>query len=146
MKATTRPRGFGNSCRSIARLYDALHDPKHQDTLTAIDRHGRRTHKFFMPSYTPRQLLEARDAIVGWARMTYGFMGRTPDYKAALMGSLASEPEFYAPFDDNARKWYARYSSQGLFLNHCLINPPVDRNRPAHEVGDVFVHVVKEQD
>ena len=27
-----------------------------------------------------------------------------------------------------------------------LINPPVDRNRPVHEVGDVFVHVVKERD
>jgi hypothetical protein len=24
------------------------------------------------------------------------------------MGSLASEPEFYAPFDESARKWYAR--------------------------------------
>ena len=73
-------------------------------------------------------------------------MGRTPDYKAALMGSLASEPEFYAPFDGSARKWYARYSSQCLFLNHCLINPPIDRSRPVHEVGDVFVHVVKERD
>ena len=27
-----------------------------------------------------------------------------------------------------------------------LINPPVDRNRPVHEVADVFVHVVKERD
>jgi len=146
VKNVTQHAGFRNSCRSIARLYDALHDSKHRDTLTGIDRMGRRTHKFFMPSYTPQELLGARDAIVDWARLSYGFMGRSPDYKAALMGSLASEPEFYAPFDDNARKWYARYSSQCLFLNHCLINPPVDRNRPAHEVGDVFVHVVKELD
>ena len=146
VKDVTQHSGFRNSCRSIARLYDALHDPSHRDTLTGIDKFGRRTHKFFMPSFTPQQLLEARDAIVDWARRSYGFMGRTPDYKAALMGSLASEPEFYAPFDENARKWYARYSSQCLFLNHCLINPPVDRNRPAHEVGDVFVHAVKERD
>ena len=27
-----------------------------------------------------------------------------------------------------------------------LINPPVDRKKPVHEVGDVFVHVVKETD
>ena len=136
---------FRNSCRSIARLYDALHDPKTRDILTGIDRSGTRTHKFFKPSYSAQELWEARDAIVAWARMSYGFMGRTPDYKAALMGSLASEPEFYAPFDESARKWYARYSSQCLFLNHCLINPPIDRNRPVHEVGDVFVHVVKER-
>src|SRR6202021_3629073 len=31
-------------------------------------------------------------------------------------------------------------------LNHVLINPPVDRNRPVPEGEDVFVHVVKERD
>ncbi|MGH9678487.1 MAG: 4-hydroxyphenylacetate 3-hydroxylase family protein, partial [Candidatus Acidiferrales bacterium] len=146
VKDVTQHPGFRNSCRSIARLYDALHDPAHREILTGIDRFGRRTHKFFMPSYTARELQEARHAIVDWARLSYGFMGRTPDYKASLMGSLASDPDFYAPFAENARKWYARYSSQCLFLNHCLINPPVDRNRPPHEVGDVFVHVVQERD
>ena len=29
-------------------------------------------------------------------------MGRTPDYKAAFMASLGADPEFYAPFGDNA--------------------------------------------
>jgi len=146
VRDVTQHPGFRNACRSIARLYDALHDPKHRDTLTGTDHTGTRTHKFFKPSYSAQDLQEARDAIVTWARMSYGFMGRTPDYKAALMGSLASEPEYYAPFDGSARRWYARYSSQCLFLNHCLINPPIDRNRPVHEVADVFVHVVKEKD
>lgn len=31
-------------------------------------------------------------------------------------------------------------------FNHVLINPPVDRKKPVYEVGDVFVHVVKERD
>jgi 4-hydroxyphenylacetate 3-monooxygenase len=146
VRDVTQHPAFRNSCRSIARLYDALHDPKTRDTLTGIDRSGTRTHKFFKPCYSAQELWEARDAIVAWSRMSYGYMGRTPDYKAALMGSLASEPEFYAPFDESARKWYKRYSSQCLFLNHCLINPPIDRSRPVHEVGDVFVHVVKERD
>ena len=146
VRDVTQHPAFRNACRSIARLYDALHDPKTRDTLTGIDRSGTRTHKFFKPCYSAQELWEARDAIVAWSRMSYGYMGRTPDYKAALMGSLASEPEFYAPFDESARKWYKRYSSQCLFLNHCLINPPIDRSRPVHEVGDVFVHVVKERD
>jgi len=146
VRDVTKHPAFRNACRSIARLYDALHDPKHRDTLTGFDRAGTRTHKFFKPSYSAQELSEARDAIVTWSRMSYGFMGRTPDYKAAFMCSLATQPEFYAPFDESARKWYARYSSQCLFLNHCLINPPVDRNRPVHEVGDVYVHVVKERD
>jgi 4-hydroxyphenylacetate 3-monooxygenase len=142
----TKHPAFRNSCRSVARLYDSLHDPKQRDALTTVDGLGNRVHKFFKPSYSARELTEARDAIVTWARLSYGFMGRTPDYKASFMASMAAEPEFYEPFDANARRWYERYSSQCLFLNHVLVNPPVDRNRPVHEVGDVFVHVVKERD
>jgi 4-hydroxyphenylacetate 3-monooxygenase len=33
-----------------------------------------------------------------------------------------------------------------LFLNHALINPPVDRIQPPHEVKDVFVYVERETD
>ena len=135
---------FRNASRSIARLYDALHDPDMD--LTAEDEFGNRTHKFFMPSRNAQELEEARDAIAAWARMSYGFMGRTPDYKASFMASLGADPDFYDPFQENARQWYARYASKGLFLNHVLVNPPIDRSRPVHEVEDVFVHKVKETD
>ena len=91
-------------------------------------------------------MLEAREAIAAWSRLSYGFMGRTPDYKAAFMASLGANPEFYAPFGDNALAWYKRYAAQGLFLNHVLVNPPVDRKKPVHEVADVFVHVERETD
>lgn len=142
---TTHP-AFRNSARSVARLYDTLHDPAQRDLLTAVDEYGIRTHKFYKPSNSGQELLEAREAIAAWARMSYGFMGRTPDYKAAFMASLGANPEFYAPYDTNALNWYKKFSSRGLFLNHVLVNPPVDRKKPIHEVSDVFIHVVKETD
>jgi aromatic ring hydroxylase len=135
---------FRNAARSIARLYDALHDPAAD--LTTQDRHGIRTHRFFTSSYSAAELVAARDAIARWSRLSYGFMGRTPDYKAAFMATLGSNPDFYAPYDGNARAWYRRYASKALFLNHVLINPPVDRSKPVHETADVFVHVVRETD
>ena len=142
---TTHP-AFRNAARSIARLYDAMHDPTHRDTLVAADRHGIATHRFFMPSYTSHDLLAAREAMALWARMSYGYMGRTPDYKASFMATLGADPEWYAPFGDSARHWYRRYAEQALFLNHVLINPPIDRDKAVHEVEDVFVHVVEERD
>ena len=142
----TEHTAFRNSARSIARLYDALHDPEQRETLVATDRHGIDTHRFFMPSYSSEELLAAREAIAAWSRLTYGFMGRTPDYKASFMATLGASPEFYAPFEDNARRWYERYAREAQFLNHVLINPPIDRNRAAHEVEDVYVHVVEERD
>jgi len=142
----TEHPAFRNSARSIARLYDALHDPAMREQLTTVDRLGIRTHKFFAPSWSAAELLEAREAIAHWARLSYGFMGRTPDYKAAFMATLGANPEFYAPFDENARRWYRNYAAKALFLNHVLVNPPVDRNKPVHEVADVYLHVVRETD
>jgi 4-hydroxyphenylacetate 3-monooxygenase len=137
---------FRNSARSLARLYDALHDAERQDTLLGQDRLGICTHKFFMPSFSSAELLAARDAIAEWSRLTYGFMGRSPDYKASFMATLGANPDFYEPFGANAARWYERYASQALFLNHVIVNPPVDRNRPVQEVADVFVHVEEERD
>jgi aromatic ring hydroxylase len=137
---------FRNAARSIARLYDDLHDPASRNLMTADDRHGIRTHRFFMPSYSETDLLASRDAIAHWARLSYGYMGRTPDYKASFMATLGADPAWYAPFDEGAAQWYRRYAERALFLNHVLINPPVDRNRAVHEVEDVYVHVVDEGD
>jgi 4-hydroxyphenylacetate 3-monooxygenase len=141
----TEHPAFRNATRSVARLYDALHDPEHK-TLLGTDQHGITTHRFFMPAYTSIDLLESRDAIAEWSRMSYGYMGRTPDYKAAFMATLGADPDWYEPFGDSGRKWYREYAERALFLNHVLVNPPIDRNKEVHEVEDVFVHVVEERD
>ncbi|MGH3251536.1 MAG: 4-hydroxyphenylacetate 3-hydroxylase N-terminal domain-containing protein [Trebonia sp.] len=139
---------FRNSARSIARLYDALHDPGQQPALTlpTDTGNGGFTHSFFRVPRSRDDLLASRDAIVGWQRQVYGFMGRTPDYKAAFLATLGADPEFYAPYQDNARRWYTRAQERVLFMNHALVHPPIDRGRPADEVADVCVHVVEEND
>jgi 4-hydroxyphenylacetate 3-monooxygenase len=99
-----------------------------------------------MPSYTADELMAARGAIEAWARLSYGFMGRSPDYKASFMAALGAAPDFYEPFTTAAETWYHRYAEHALFLNHILINPPIDRNREIHEVEDVYLHAVAERD
>src|SRR6266571_8588747 len=56
VKDVVTHRAFRNAARSIARLYDALHDPKYKDALLATDREGILTHKFFKPSYSAQEL------------------------------------------------------------------------------------------
>ncbi|WP_199613941.1 4-hydroxyphenylacetate 3-hydroxylase family protein [Paenibacillus alkalitolerans] len=139
---------FRNSARSIARLYDALHDPKYHDVLTtATDTGGGSyTHRFFKVSNTAEELLASREAIASWARLTYGWMGRTPDYKGSFLGTLGGNPGFYTPYENNALRWYQEAQERVLFINHALINPPVDRHKPVHDVSDVFINVEKETD
>ena len=52
----TNHPAFRNSARSIARLYDALHDPKLKDDLTLVEKFGITTHRFFVPSYSAHAL------------------------------------------------------------------------------------------
>src|SRR5690625_1755878 len=104
---TTHP-AFRNSARSIARMYDALHDEKTKSILTTKTDTGNNgfTQKFFRYDKTQEDLVETRDAIAEWAKLTYGQMGRSPDYKAAFLATLGADPEYYAPYGDNARYWY----------------------------------------
>jgi 4-hydroxyphenylacetate 3-monooxygenase len=89
-------------------------------------------------------LLGARDAIAQWARLSYGFMGRTPDYKASFTGHLNAFAHYYEGFEDNAKAWYKKATKDVPFINHTIINPQFDRSKPLHENKDVFVRAVKE--
>ncbi len=149
VKDVTAHPAFANPARMTARLYDALHDPAHRDVLTTRTDGGAAegyTHRFFTTPRSAEDLVADQRAIAAWSRMSYGWMGRSPDYKAAFLGTLGANADFYAPFDDNARRWYRESQEKVLYWNHAIVHPPVDRNLPPDKVSDVFVHVEKETD
>jgi aromatic ring hydroxylase len=146
-KVTEHP-AFRNTARMIARLYDALHDPKVKDKilLPTDTGNGGMTHAFFKAPKTLADLLQGRSAIAEWARLTYGWIGRSPDYKASFLATLGANDAFYKPYEENARRWY-RFSQERVpFINHAIIHPPIDRDRPPNEAGDVCCHVERETD
>jgi two-component FAD-dependent monooxygenase len=148
VKDVTAHPAFRNSARMTARLYDSLHDPDRQPTLTAptdTGSHGY-THPFFTTPHSTADLVRDRDAIAAWARMSYGWLGRSPDYKASFLGTLGANAQFYEPFDDNARRWYKVSQEKVLFWNHAIVHPPVDRSRPADAAEDVCIHAERETD
>src|SRR3712207_2011842 len=148
VKDVTVHPAFRNTSRMVARLYDALHDADHSKRIlvpTDTGNHGK-THAFFKAPKSLEDLMAGREAIAEWARLTYGWIGRSPDYKAAFLATLGANADFYDPYQENARRWY-RFSQERVpFINHAIIHPPVDRDRPPNEVGDVCVHVEKETD
>jgi 4-hydroxyphenylacetate 3-monooxygenase len=139
---------FRNPARMLARLYDALHEPATHDVLTCPTDTGSGgyTHRYFRAPTSAEELVASRDAIAAWAKLTYGWMGRSPDYKAAFLATLGANAEFYAPYQANALRFYRQAQERVLFMNHAIVQPPVDRNKPTDEVADVYVHVEKESD
>jgi 4-hydroxyphenylacetate 3-monooxygenase len=146
-KVTEHP-AFRNTARMIARLYDAMHDPERQAKLMlpTDTGNGGMTHAFFKAPKSMQDLVAGRDAIAEWARITYGWVGRSPDYKAAFLATLGANADFYDPYQENARRWYKFSQERVPFINHAIIHPPVDRDRPPDQVSDVCCHVVRETD
>ena len=151
-KVTEHP-AFRNTARMIARLYDAMHDPERRPRLMVPTDtgNGGLTHAFFKAPKTAQDLIAGRDAIAEWARITYGWVGRSPDYKAAFLATLGANAEFYHPYQDNARRWYKFSQERVPFINHAIIHPPIDRDRPPDQTSpdqatSVCCHVVRETD
>src|ERR1051325_6627419 len=65
---TTHP-AFRNSVRSLARLYDALHEPERKDVLTCPTDTGSAgfTHRYFRVARSPAELKAQQVAIAEWA-------------------------------------------------------------------------------
>src|SRR5207253_1210757 len=75
VKDVTKHPAFRNSARSVARLYDALHDPELASVMQSETDTGNGgfTHPFFRSPTTKQHLAAAREAIACWQRLTYGF-------------------------------------------------------------------------
>jgi 4-hydroxyphenylacetate 3-monooxygenase len=124
VKDVTKHPAFRNTVRMLARLYDALHDKRKDIICTPTDTgNGGYTHRFFKAPTSVDDMVGSRDAIAEWARVTYGWMGRASDYKAAFLATLGANPDFYKPFDANARRWYKKVNEEVTFVNHAIVNP-----------------------
>ncbi|GAA4051622.1 4-hydroxyphenylacetate 3-hydroxylase N-terminal domain-containing protein [Arthrobacter methylotrophus] len=139
---------FRNSARSLAELYDSLHDPVTQARTTAPTDTGSGglTHPFFKVAHSRDDLRASREAIKTWQELVFGWMGRTPDYKASLITGLGANPDFFGEYAANARHWYKENQERVLHIGHAIVHPPVDRSRAAEDVKDVYVHVERETD
>jgi 4-hydroxyphenylacetate 3-monooxygenase len=142
---------FRNTARMIARLYDALQADHREgrNVLSCPTEWGGFTHRYFVAPRSVDEQVASRDAIAAWARLSYGWLGRSPDYKAAFLATLGANAEFYAPWQNNAHHWYRLSQERVPFINHAIIHPPVDRSAAPGAPGgpiDVYLHITRETD
>lgn len=146
IKDITEHPAYRNSAQSVAKLYDSIQDPNSPAAAPTDTGNGGHTHAFFKAPKTREDLVASKIAIQDWQRQVYGWMGRTPDYKASLISMLGADPEFFGEYADNARYWYKRVQEEILHVGHAIVHPPVDRAKGMEDAKDVFVHVDRETD
>lgn len=147
VKDVTAHPAFRNSARMVARLYDAMHDPKRAHILQMPFEGGAGwTHPAFQAPRTLEDQIRTRDAIAEGARLTYGWMGRSPDFiGTAYCAGFGVNADLFGDYAGNARALSERMRRKVPYFGHALVNPPIDR-QIRDQANDIMIRVEKETD
>ena len=123
---TTHP-GFRNAARSYARVFDARFEDRFRDQLSFEEKGEHHAMYYLRPR--SREDLERRSRSAEIiADLTYGMMGRSPDFIGGYVAGAAMQPEVFdsggRPFAANLLAYYERCKREDLFLSHAVTPPP----------------------
>src|SRR6202041_29034 len=146
---TTHP-AFRNAVQSSASLYDFQARPENIELLTFMpEGSNRRVNRAWQMPKSHEEMVTRRKALQAWARVHYGFMGRSPDHVAsALIGQRMGIEVFrkHGPQRAKALEDYVDYATKSdLFLTYVIINPQAERakNR-GDQAQDLVARIVDE--
>lgn len=141
---------FAGVARSVARLFDAADDDpdmQHMDPRLGDDPVNR---VFALPR-SQTDLAARRRSIAKWARLTNGYMGRTPDHVGSIFAAFDLGADVFAragqEYADNVRRFRRRIANESLYLTYTIIPPQDDRSKIGNEHAEPKqVRVVAERD
>ena len=132
---TTHP-AFRNTARMIARLYDALHDPARRDVLTHRDRHRqRRLHAPVLQGAAQRRGAGRRARRHRRVGARHLRLDRPqPRLQGGVPRHARRQRRLLRAVRGQRQRWYKKVQEEVSFVNHAIVNPPVDRDKPLDEV------------
>ena len=121
--------------------------PRAQGRPHHADRHRRRhVHASVLPHRALGGGLRRRprrDRRVGPHQLRLD--GPRPDYKAAFLGTLGANADFYDPYQDNAKRWY-KAGAGALPVLQPRDHQPADRSRQGRRRGPRRLHPRRARD
>ncbi|TBN55220.1 4-hydroxyphenylacetate 3-monooxygenase [Hansschlegelia quercus] len=141
---------FRGAARSVANLYDFQARPENVERSTFETPTGARVSRAWQMPTSYGELVQRREALVAWAELHHGFMGRSPDHVASTIACMAASAEVYRRHEggraDAVLDYYAYARDQDLYLSYVIIDPQGDRSKAASEGGngEVAVRIVDE--
>ncbi|MGH3664324.1 MAG: 4-hydroxyphenylacetate 3-hydroxylase N-terminal domain-containing protein [Micromonosporaceae bacterium] len=142
---------FAGIAKTIAQLYDHAADPANGMTYTAPET-GRDANKVFMIPRSQQDLAARREAIAGWAELSQGFVGRSPDHVGAFLAAFANAPELFSrdgrDYGPSVSAYYRRLLDESLYVSYAIIPPQHSRatNASGWDADFLQVGVVAERE
>ena len=133
---------FRNACRSAAKLYDFQAANLDLMTFTSPTS-GKPVNRCWQLPRTYDDLVKRRNALVGWSRTNYGFLGRSPDHiSSSLCGQVMGIDVFKKHSEARAKAlldYYTFARDNDLFLTYVIINPQADRGKDTSQQQDEYL-------
>ena len=130
---TSHP-AFRNAARSFARIWDARHESEYCDALS-VEVDGERIPSYYLMPKNRADLEQRTRSATAIADLSYGMLGRSPDFVGGYVTGIAMQPELFKTdaydFSDNVRAYYKHVCANDIFLSHAVA-PPQGTRDPAH--------------
>lgn len=145
-------RRFAGAAETMAMLLEMQHDAGLTDKLTyASPSSGEKVGMTHITPLSKDDVVARGDAIQIWMDATCGMLGRSPDYKNVMVAAWAAASEIFDrdSFQGaaNVRDFHQHVRENDLVMTHVLVNPQVDRSRPAHlQESEIVAQIVAEDD
>jgi 4-hydroxyphenylacetate 3-monooxygenase len=123
----TRHPAFRNAAQSIADLYDMKADPAYRD-LMSYEEDGERFSAYYLKARNRDDLVKRTEAHRKIAEMSYGLLGRSPDYIASFVTGMNLKPELFGRFADNVVRYYDFMRKNDIFAAHAIVSPQAARD------------------
>lgn len=116
---------------------------------TFINENGRKAPMSMLIPRSLEDLKSKRSSYKEVSDLSFGMLGRTPDFMNAGLAALSAHSEVlgsgnYTDYSANAKAYYNYVRDHNLFVGHAAINPQIDRSVSLGQQTNNFagVHVV----
>jgi 4-hydroxyphenylacetate 3-monooxygenase len=143
---------YRNAVASAGALYDYQSRSENVERMTFDVGGGRRVNRCWQLPRSYAELAERRKALVEWAEVSCGFLGRSPDHVASSMSGMMMGIEVFDNHDEKRgrafRGWYDHARKNDLFLTYVINNVQGDRSKAFGDQGknaeDMVARIVDE--
>jgi 4-hydroxyphenylacetate 3-monooxygenase len=127
----TKHPAFRNAAHTYARIYDARFDPSMRDALT-VDENNERYAAYYLKPRTRADLERRSRCSEVIADLTYGMMGRSPDFIGGYITGAAMQSEVFDnshhKFSEHVIAYWEHARRNDLFVSHAVTPVPGSRD------------------
>lgn len=136
----TRHPAYRNAVASAGMLYDYQATSENLERMTFEVKPGRRVNRAWQLPESYEELVTRRKALVEWAELTGGFVGRSPDHVASSICGQMMGFDVFETYDPKRaaafRDWFDYASVNDLFLTYVINNVQGDRSKAFGDQGE----------